>query len=408
MQKPQTIQEIQQNAQTNFAKNGFPTRKNEDYKYTDIQSFVKCSEHLLTEKIELKVSEIETLIINPTHYKLVFSNGFFFEELSNFPKDKMEVLSFSSEKNSEKIATIFNKIATISDEFVAQNTSHFQEGIYIAIKENAIIEHPIELIYINKTDEKKSFLPIRAIINLEKNSSVTFVSNFKNNYDNQLFTNIVTEILVSENANFNGYKLQNDNEFSTQIDATFITQHKNSNASVFTFSLGGNVNRNVLVFNQNGENCNSTLQGISIANQSQEIGNHTTINHNFPNCESHELYKGIYKDTSHGIFNGKVKVRANAQKINAYQQNNSLLLSETATLDTKPQLEIFADDVKCSHGCTIGQLDDEALFYLRSRGIELAQAKTLLTLAFASEIIENISIKELQKIVSELVTKKLQ
>jgi Fe-S cluster assembly protein SufD len=191
------------------------------------------------------------------------------------------------------------------------------------------------------------------------------------------------------------------------VDNTIINQDEKSYSTVNTLLLGGKFTRNNLSFYQNGEHCESNMNGVVILNNNEFGDNHTYVDHKNANCESNELYKGIYLDKSKGVFNGKIMVRPDAQKINAFQANNNLLLSENSSINSKPQLEIYADDVKCSHGCTIGQLDDNALFYMRTRGISKEDAKTILTFAFASEAIEKLTIDELADITKKEMEKKL-
>jgi Fe-S cluster assembly protein SufD len=191
------------------------------------------------------------------------------------------------------------------------------------------------------------------------------------------------------------------------IDNTFVSQKKQSIASVSTFSFGGKLIRNNLEFYHNGEHITSNLNGISLLKGKQHVDNYTLVNHKHPNCESHELYKGIYSENSSGVFNGKVIVQSEAQKTNAFQQSNNILIDDKATINAKPQLEIFADDVKCSHGCTIGQLDENALFYMQSRGIPKKEAKALLLYAFANDVVEKIKIPHLRVRISKLISKKL-
>jgi Fe-S cluster assembly protein SufD len=186
-----------------------------------------------------------------------------------------------------------------------------------------------------------------------------------------------------------------------------IFQKEDSTCNINTLIFGGSFTRNNLNFEQNGNNCESNMNGVSILDKNQLADNHTFVDHKQPHCTSNEMYKGVYLGNSKGVFNGKIMVRQDAQKIDAFQSNNNLLLSESSTIDSKPQLEIYADDVKCSHGCTIGQLDEDALFYMRSRGIGITEAKAVLTYAFASEAIENISILEVKLLAQKLLAKKL-
>ena len=220
-------------------------------------------------------------------------------------------------------------------------------------------------------------------------------------------TNAVTEIFAAENAIIDYYKIQNDAKTASLIDNTYINQKSNSVVKVHTFSFGGKLTRNNLNFYQNGEHIDSTMKGITILGDKQHVDHHTLVHHIEPNCESHQDYKGVYGENSTGVFNGKIIVDKIAQKTNAFQQNNNILISDKATINTKPQLEIFADDVKCSHGCTIGQLDEDALFYLQSRGIPKKEARALLMYAFANNVLESVRISELKTSINRLIAEKL-
>jgi Fe-S cluster assembly protein SufD len=217
----------------------------------------------------------------------------------------------------------------------------------------------------------------------------------------------VTEIYADQRAQVDYYKIQNDQEEASLIDNTYIRQEKESHAKVHTFSFGGKLTRNNLNFFHNDERIESTLKGITIIENKQLVDHHTLVHHASPNCESHQDYKGIYADTSTGVFNGKVIVEKEAQKTNAFQQNNNILIDDKATINSKPQLEIFADDVKCSHGCTIGQLDEDALFYLRTRGIPKKEAKALMTYAFANNVLESVQIPSVKSRINKIIATKL-
>ena len=219
--------------------------------------------------------------------------------------------------------------------------------------------------------------------------------------------NQFTQVNCNKNSKFEYNKVQNNTGKASLIDCVNIYQEKDSTCDVNTLIFGGGFVRNNLNFEQNGSNCESNMNGVSLLEKKQFADNHTFVDHKKANCRSNEMYKGIYLDESKGVFNGKIMVRKNAQKIDAFQSNNNLLLSENSTIDSKPQLEIYADDVKCSHGCTIGQLDKDALFYMRSRGVGVQEARAVLTYAFASEVIENLSIAELKVLSQKLLAEKL-
>ena len=222
-----------------------------------------------------------------------------------------------------------------------------------------------------------------------------------------MLTNSVSEIFAQKRANVDYYKIQNDVQTANLIDNTYISQKQESRVSVHTFSFGGNITRNNLNFYHLGERIDSTLKGITIIGDKQHVDHFTLVHHAQPNCESHQDYKGIFGDNSTGVFNGKIYVEKEAQKTNAFQQNNNILISEKATINAKPQLEIFADDVKCSHGCTIGQLDESAMFYMQQRGIPQKEARALLMYAFSNEVISSIKIPELKQRITKIIATKL-
>jgi Fe-S cluster assembly protein SufD len=281
------------------------------------------------------------------------------------------------------------------------------------------LDKPIEIIHINSGGESSLMLQPRNLIILEKNSKAQILEshyslvgkNDKSPYTYPGFidplTNTLTEIHVKENANLDYYKIQNDLETTSLIDNTYINQKRDSEVSCHTFSFGGNIVRNNLNFFQNGQNINSIMKGITILGGNQHTDHHTLVHHANPNCESYQEYKGIYNGNSTGVFNGRVLVDKIAQKINAFQQNNNLLVGDKASVNTKPQLEIFADDVKCSHGCTIGQLDDSAMFYLKTRGISEHEAKGLLTYAFANNVLENVKMQALKNKIKKIIANKI-
>ena len=247
----------------------------------------------------------------------------------------------------------------------------------------------------------------RNLIVVEQNAHVQIIERHQSLTQNAALTNVVTEIFADRYATVDYYKIQNDHTSASLVDNTFIEQQSESTVAVHTFSFGGKVTRNNLNFYQMGEHINSTLKGITIIEGKQHVDHHTLVHHTAPNCESHQDYKGIFNERAVGVFNGKVVVEKDAQKTNAYQQNNNVLMSDRSTINAKPQLEIFADDVKCSHGCTIGQLDEQALFYMQQRGIPKKEARALLMYAFANTVLESVKIPEVKERITKLIAMKL-
>jgi len=287
------------------------------------------------------------------------------------------------------------------------NTAFSREGAYIYIPKNKAPRKPIQIIHFATGNEAALMLQPRNLIIAEENAEVQIIERHQSLTENEVFTNAVTEIFAAKDAIVDYYKVQNDAKTASLVDNTYISQKDNSVVRVHTFSFGGRLTRNNLNFYQNGERIDSTLKGVTILGEKQHVDHHTLVHHAQPNCESHQDYKGIFGERSTGVFNGKIIVDQIAQKTNAFQQNNNILLSDKATINTKPQLEIFADDVKCSHGCTIGQLDEDALFYLQSRGIPKKEATALLMYAFANNVLESVRIPELKKRINKIIANTL-
>ena len=314
--------------------------------------------------------------------------------------------SVSTSLKSSNSPFNFNKIAK-QDNLTSLNTAFAKEGAYIYIPKNVEVQKPIQIINLTTGAEVATMMQPRNLIVVEENAHVQIIERHQSLNSNAVLSNVVTEVFVGRNATVDYYKIQNDNLNASLVDNTYIEQKTNSEVSVHTFSFGGNITRNNLNFYQRGEHINSILKGITIIEEKQHVDHHTLVHHIEPNCESHQDYKGIYDERSTGVFNGKVIVEREAQKTNAYQQNNNVLVSDKATVNAKPQLEIFADDVKCSHGCTIGQLDDDALFYMQQRGIPKKEGKALLMYAFANTVLDSVKIPEVKKRITKLIAQKL-
>lgn len=409
----ENLNQIRQNAIEKFKEEGFPTQKNEDWKYTNLKPLLKHNFSVFPSTAKsITLEDVKPYLLNNTEsYNLVFVNGVFNSTLSNTTNKEYHICSFSKALENKEYKTFithyFNTIANKNCNLTNLNTALTKEGIFIYIPKNTIVSKTIQVIHFYNGEEKEVLLQPRNLIIAEKNAQVTLVERHQNLSKNIAFTNAVTEIFAEERAIVDYYKIQNDTKTSYLIDSTFVAQKKDSLARVKTFSFGGKLTRNHLSFYHKGEQINSILEGITIIDGNQHVDNNTLVKHAQPNCQSNELYRGIYADNATGVFNGKVYVKKEAQQTNAFQQNNSILIGERASINAKPQLEIFADDVKCSHGCTIGQLDQEALFYMQTRGIAKEKAKALLLYAFNNDIVSDIKIPELKKVVTNLIATKL-
>ncbi|KAF2519047.1 Fe-S cluster assembly protein SufD [Flavobacterium salilacus subsp. salilacus] len=407
------LHNIRTNAIKNFENKGFPTKKEEAWKYTSLNSILKNNFSVFPKQENaLSYTDVKKYFIHDIDtYKLVFIDGIFSSFLSSTTHDGLDVCLMSSAltkpKYKEVIDTYFNKIANTDDSLTSLNTAFAIEGAFINIPKNKVADKPIEIMYLSTGNEAALMVQPRNLIIVGENAQVQIIERHQSLNSNPVLTNSVTEMFVQERAVLDYYKIQNDVQTANLIDNTYIAQKRDSNASVHTFSFGGNITRNNLNFYHQGEHIESTLKGITIIGDKQLVDHYTLVHHATPNCESHQNYKGIFDGNATGVFNGKIYVEKEAQKTDAFQQNNNVLLSEKASINAKPQLEIFADDVKCSHGCTIGQLDESAMFYMQSRGIPKKEAKALLMYAFSNEVIESIKIQELKSRITKLIASKL-
>lgn len=406
------VQGLRHEALKQFEYSGFPSKKEEDWKYTSLNAVLK-EDYSLFPKAENTISyqDIQKYFIHDIDtYKIVFIDGIYASHLSETTHEKIDacLMSYALYKPEYKaiIDAYFNQIAP-KESLTALNTAFTKEGAFIHIPKNVAAAKPIQILNFSTGNEQSLLVQPRNLIVVGENAQVQIIERHQSLNDNPVLTNAVTEIFAEKRAMVDYYKIQNDKVTASLIDHTFIQQEQESNCSVHTFSFGGKLTRNNLNFYQKGERVDSTLKGVTIIEGKQHVDNTTFVHHAAPNCESHQDYKGIFSDKSTGVFNGKVLVDKEAQKINAYQSNNNLLVDDKASMNSKPQLEIYADDVKCSHGCTIGQMDKDALFYLRSRGIPTKEAKALLMYAFSNNVLESVKIPEIKKRINKQIALKL-
>lgn len=406
------VHDIRNKAIKSFEEKGFPTKKEEAWKYTSINALLK-QDYCIFPKQEnaIEYKDVKKYFIHDIDsFKIVFIDGKYSSHLSQTTHDGMDICLMSAALSKPKyrlvIENYFNKAAT-KDSLPSLNTAFSSEGAYIHIPKNKLVEKPIQIIHFSTGNESASLLQPRNLIVVDENSHVQIIERHQSLTKNAVLTNSVTEIFANKRAIIDYYKVQNDNLNASLIDNTFISQKQESVASVHTFAFGGKLVRNNLNFYQQGERINSILKGITIIGEKQHIDHNTLVHHIEPNCESHQDYKGIFGENSTGVFNGKIIVEKEAQKTNAFQANNNILISDKATINTKPQLEIFADDVKCSHGCTIGQLDESAMFYMRSRGIPEKEAKALLMYAFSNNVLSSVKIPEIKQRITKIIANKL-
>lgn len=400
-------------AMERFEKLGFPTVRNEEWKYTNIKPILK-PDYKVFEQGEhtLEFKDVKRFFLHDIDtYKIVFVNGKYSSWLSETTHRGYDVCTFSAALQRHRhvldkyFDTAFDKE---KDATVELNTAFAQEGAFIRITKNAVVEKPIEIIHFSTADAGSLLNQPRNLIVMEVGSSAQIIERHQSLGDQPMLTNSVSEVFVEDNARLELYRIQNDGPEASLVDNTCVRLKRDSLIHTATFSLGGKFVRNNLEFVFEESNAEAFLDGLSLLDKKEFADHHTLVDHRVAHCESHEFYKGIYDDQSRGVFNGKVMVRPHAQKTNAFQENKNILLGDKASVDTKPQLEIFADDVKCSHGCTVGQLDEEALFYLRSRGIPEHESRALLLYAFGDEVIQRVKLRELRQRLHKLMAKKLK
>jgi Fe-S cluster assembly protein SufD len=403
------LNEKRKEAFLKFEKTGFASVKNEEWKYTNLSSLLKEPLNT-TSAAHLTKQEIAPFLYDLEANKLVFINGQFSEELSTIlsPISELEILKLNHTDSTIIEKYFAGKTYSSNDGLSLLNTAFSENGIFIRIKKNKALQYPVLFYHFTDSRQEKVLSQPRILVIAEENTQATLVESFHTVGTNTSFTNSITELVLKKDAVVDYYKIQDDTENSYHVGSTEILHEAKSNSSSTTITIGGAITRNNLNITLDAEYCEAHLNGLYLLKGNQHVDNHTIADHAKANCYSNELYKGIMDDHSTGVFNGKIFVKPNAQKTNAFQSNKNILLSKNASINTKPQLEIFADDVKCSHGATIGQLDEESLFYLRARGIDEAQAKRLLLHAFANDVLEKIKIEPLKEFLKVKIEERLQ
>ena len=398
LQKTKLIPDLAKSAEAKLNEIGFPNRKSEEWKYTKTAQLFKkpyksgkINPNLKLDEFSFPKMKCQTLVIENgsinTHLSCVGDvQGLSINSFDDINKEQVE-----------KIGNISNKK---ENPFSFLNASHLQSGIFIHLRKKNVLNQPLHIVFINT--ESQVFSNTRIYVHLEEFSEMNLIQSFVNNNDQDCVTNHVSEIELAENSKLSIEKIQNVLGES-HICSEYIRQLKSSIFRINTLSSAGKLIRNGLNIFVEGENCSTYLNGLFIPSDEEHIDNHTHLEHIKPNCFSSECYKGIINDKATGVFNGKVVVHEDAQKIMAYQQNNNILLSNEAVVNAKPELEIYADDVKCSHGSTTGQLDEDALFYLQARGLSKSAALQLLMVGFVDEVLQSIQIEEVKNFYSNKI-----
>ncbi len=398
-----------------FRKNGLPDKKHENYKYSDIvklfsQDFKK---QFLPKKIDFDINQIFKCDIPEldTNLSLIL-NGYYYEKqpyLVEYDNGALVgSLAAAASKYPELLEKHYNQYAENEKESItALNTAFAQDGFFVYVPRNAALEKPIQVVNLLMSNENM-MVQHRDLYILEENASAEVIICDHTLSPHRFLTNSVSEIHTGPNARLDLTKMQNEHNQAAHLAGNFVMQEKDSTVSINTITLHGGFIRNNNYVTLNGKSAEHNAYGLFLSDKNQHVDNYVFMDHAVPNCQSTQLYKGILDEIATGAFNGKILVRNDAQNTNAYQTNNNILLTDTAKIKSKPTLEIYADDVKCSHGATIGRLDEDALFYLRSRGIGKNESRLLLMYAFADEIISKLHQNALRERVSELVDKRLR
>jgi len=397
--EPDWSRERRRSAIARFGERGFPTTRDEEWRYTNLEPLLSVGFELADGgSAAVEAEEIfAASFLQRTDLRLVFINGAYSQELSSLhglrKSVRIQSLSQALGQNDPVVERHLFRYARAEEQaFTALNTAFAMDGAFIHIPRGEVIEDPIHLVYVSVGNNPPLISQPRNLVLLDSGSQARIVESYIGVADQISCTNVVTEIVCAEGATMDHYRLQREGKNAFHVSALEAHLQSHSNFTAHAITLDGALVRNNVRVVLQGEGAECALNGLYLVDGKQHVDNHTEIEHVKPQATSLELYKGILGGAAHAVFNGKILVYKDAQKTNARQTNKNLLLSENAVVNTKPQLEIHADDVKCSHGSTIGQLDRDALFYLRSRGLDLGDAQSLLSYAFASEVISRITI----------------
>jgi Fe-S cluster assembly protein SufD len=409
------INSFRKKAFEKFCELGIPTRKNEAYKYTNLNIFFDhdYNSYFLPDASDfIKAEEFRCDVANLDAHGIVLLNGFYptiTDKLRQLPSGIwIGSLNEAAVIFADQIKKHYGKYANSeSDGLIHLNTAMASDGVFVYVPEGVIQTKPVQVVNLVQSEDDM-FNQHRNLIIVEKNAEFSIIICDHTLSPKKFLTNAVTEVFVGENSHFDIIRVQNEHNAACKITHTFIHQEKKSVTSSNNITLHGRLIRNSTYHYLGGEGAESYSYGLFLSDKWQHVDNFVNVDHAFPHCTSNQLFKGVLDDMSTGAFNGRILVRPDAQGTLAYQRNNNILLTDDAKMDTKPQLEIFADDVKCSHGATVGLIDNDALFYLQSRGINKRDARLMLMFGFAHEVIQNIKIEALRERMDNLVMQRLK
>ncbi len=411
---------LRKKALTAFEQLGIPSTRHEEWKYTNIKT--KLSKQFVLTQADSQVNAtVKNYIASlpPYAFRVVFLNGIFHPELSIVPEIKGVTVcslreAFSS--NHTLVEKHLGKLVNYNEEhFAALNTAFINDGAFIHVQKNVQVSEPIYIQYFFTASDANTFTQTRNLVIVEDGASIQIAEDFRNASNIAVQYNHVSEVYVGKNGTVDLVKLQLEvsNAICVHTLESQVQRDGKISVATATFSspntgTGSALIRNNITARLVGENAHADFNGLYFGKENALIDNHILVDHVAPNCTSNQLYKGVLNDESTGVFNGKIFVKPNAQKTNAFQSSKALLLSNNASINSKPQLEIFADDVKCSHGAAVGQLDENALFYLRARGIARAEATQILTYAFAHEVLDHIHSKPIRQFLCDKLKDELK
>ncbi len=407
--EPAWLRDLRRDAMTQFSTLGFPTIKDEAWRFTNVAPIARTQfrpgpgPEQVVNRDDLDALWCGNLGVP----RVVFVDGVFRSDLSDGCDQAGLVVGSLRDAWREREATraYYARQAGYFDHaFVALNTAFAADGAYIEVASGTVLEQPVHVLFVATRQEQPQRIHPRALVVVGRSSQVTIVESFSSLTDGVYFCNPITEVIVGDNSTIDHYRLQHESGEAYHVGMNQVVQGRDTNYRTTALDLGSALTRNDLACVLNGEGGHAELNGLYLLDGKQHVDNFTTLEHAKPHCDSRELFKGILDGEAKGIFRGRIIVRKGAQKTDSKQTNQNLLLSDDALVNTKPQLEIYADDVKCTHGATIGQLDSTALFYLRSRGISKAAARSLLVYAFASELIDSIKVPVLRDQMIEYLT----
>ncbi len=404
--EPQWLTPLRRTAMASFSALGFPTPKLEDWHYTSLSSIADVPFSIGAAASTTTVADLTPFMINADWPTIVLLNGTYSPALSSL--DSLPVglvvldLVQACQTHPDLVQQHFGTVAVSEHAMTALNTGLMQDGVLVYVPKNVVSDTPIHILHVTDGAGVSSAKFPRTLIVAERFAKATVLESFVGLADVAYFTNHVAEVVVGENATVTHSKIQRESDLATHVSTTEVHQARDSHYVNFSMAMGATLSRTNVYTVLDGENCGATLNGLYLGKGTQHTDHQTRIEHAQPNCFSRELYKGVLDHSSRAVFNGKVYVHPIAQKTDGKQSNHTLLLSPDARIDTKPQLEIFADDVKCTHGATVGRMDEAGLFYMKSRGVPAETARRLLTYAFAADVLETIENETVKQALEQL------